>query len=72
MHIGKLLKQFVTSKDINKSEYARAIGISPQSLNAYFNSENIRHNTLERMASFEGMSVLEFTGMLHNLEDSNE
>lgn len=64
MHIGKLLRKYVESKYPNKSEYARLLGVSPQSLNGYFNSENIRHSILLKMAEVEGMTVLEFTVML--------
>lgn len=64
MHIGKLLKQYVEAKHPNKSEYARMIGVSPQSLNGYFNSANIRYAILLKMAEVEGMSVAEFTAML--------
>jgi len=64
MHIGKLRRKYVEGKYPNKSEYARLLGVSPQSLNGYFNSENIRHSILSKMAEVDGKSVLEFTVML--------
>jgi len=68
MHFGKQLKKYVYKNFRSYSEYARKIGVSPQVLNSYWQTENIRYRTLEKMAKAAEMSIIEFTAMLEKEE----
>jgi hypothetical protein len=67
MHIGKKLLIYIKKNFDTKSEYARAIGVSPQLLNGYLKSPSIRWGTLEKMSNQAGMTPMEFALMLEGL-----
>jgi predicted DsbA family dithiol-disulfide isomerase len=71
MHIGKTLKAYVEREWPKKSEFCRKVEISPQLLNAYFKSADVRHSTLTSMALKLGMEVEGFMSILKQFEVQN-
>lgn len=71
MHIGKTLKSYVEREWHSKSEFCRKVEISPQLLNAYFKSADVRHSTLTSMAVKLGMEIEGFMATLKQFEVQN-
>lgn len=71
MHIGKTLKSYVEREWPSKSEFCRKVEISPQLLNAYFKSADVRHSTLTSMAGKLGMEIEGFMAILKRYEVNN-
>jgi predicted DsbA family dithiol-disulfide isomerase len=68
MHIGKTLKAYVEREWPSKSEFCRKVEISPQLLNAYFKSADVRHSTLTSMAGKMGLEVEALMATLKQFE----
>ena len=68
MHIGKTLKAYVEREWPSKSEFCRKVEISPQLLNAYFKSADVRHSTLTSMAVKLGMEIEGFMATIKQFE----
>ena len=71
MHIGKTLKAYVEREWPRKSDFCRKVEISPQLLNAYFKSADVRHSTLTSMAGKLGMEIEGFMSILKQFEVKN-
>ena len=68
MHIGKQLRLWVEARHRKSSEFCRKVEISPQLLNAYFGTPNIRLKTLQALADKLGLPFDEFMAGLRNAE----
>lgn len=68
MHIGKSLRAWVEARHRKSSEFCRKVEISPQLLNAYFGTPNIRLKTLQTLADKLGLPFDEFMAGLRNAE----
>jgi hypothetical protein len=71
MHIGRCLKAYATQEWPTKSEFCRTVGISPQLLNAYAKSADVRHSTLVGIADKIGMDVETLMATLKKYEVEN-
>lgn len=72
MHIGKQLRLWVEARYRKNSEFCRKVEISPQLLNAYFGTPNIRYKTLMGLADKLGMSVDDFMVELKGVPNGSQ
>lgn len=72
MHIGKQLRLWVEARHRKNSEFCRLVGISPQLLNAYFGTPNIRYKTLMGLADKLNIPIDDFMTQLREVADGGQ
>lgn len=68
---GAQLKERLSTTHISLSEIARRIGVSPQSLNSMFNSEDVKSGVLEKLAKALDVPIAFFYGDTFNVTGNN-
>lgn len=54
---GLTLKQIIERTGRKTADVAKGIGITPQSLNSVFHSDDVKSGTIEKVAQFLGLSM---------------
>jgi transcriptional regulator with XRE-family HTH domain len=68
---GTTLKEQLKNTRYSLSEIAGMMGISPQSLNSIFNSEDVKSGVLEKLSSVLDLPITYFYGDTFNITGSN-
>lgn len=68
---GAELKERLSTTHISLSEIARRIGISPQSLNSMFNSEDVKSGVLEKLSKALDVPIAFFYGDAYTITGNN-
>lgn len=68
---GIELKEKLKSSQYSTAEIARRMGISPQSLNSIFNSEDIKTGVLEKVSHALELPIAYFYGDSYNISGNN-
>jgi transcriptional regulator with XRE-family HTH domain len=68
---GTTLKEQLKNTRYSLSEIAGMMGISPQSLNSIFNSEDVKSGVLEKLSSVLDLPIAYFYGDTFNITGSN-
>lgn len=68
---GTTLKEQLKNTRYSLSEIAGMMGISPQSLNSIFNSEDVKSGVLEKLSSVLDLPITFFYGDTFNITGSN-
>lgn len=68
---GAELKERLSTTHISLSEIARRIGVSPQSLNSIFNSEDVKSGVLEKLSKALDVPIVFFYGDTYTITGSN-
>lgn len=65
------LKEKLNATHISLAEIARRLGISPQSLNSVFNSEDVKSGVLERLSEVLEVPIAYFYGDSYTVQGNN-
>ena len=65
------LKEKLNATHIPLAEISRRMGISPQSLNSVFNSEDVKSGTLEKLSHVLEVPLAYFYGDSYNVQGNN-
>lgn len=65
------LKEKLNAQHISLAEIARRMGISPQSLNSIFNSDDVKSGTLEKLSQVLEVPLAYFYGDSYNIQGCN-
>lgn len=68
---GSMLKEQLKNTRYSLSEIANRLGISPQSLNSIFNSEDVKSGVLEKLSCVLELPLSYFYGDTFNISGSN-
>lgn len=68
---GTTLKEQLKNTRYSLSEIAGMMGISPQSLNSIFNSEDVKSGVLEKLSCVLDLPIAYFYGDTFNISGSN-
>lgn len=68
---GTTLKEQLKNTRYSLSEIAGMMGISPQSLNSIFNSEDVKSGVLEKLSCVLDLPIAYFYGETFNISGSN-
>ncbi len=68
---GTTLKEQLKNTRYSLSEIAGMMGISPQSLNSIFNSEDVKSGVLEKLSCVLDLPITYFYGDTFNISGSN-
>lgn len=68
---GAELKERLSTTHISLSEIARRIGISPQSLNSMFNSEDVKSGSIEKLSKALDVPITFFYGDAYTITGNN-
>lgn len=68
---GTELKEKLKTSRYSLSEIAGKMGISPQSLNSIFNSEDVKSGVLEKLSQALEMPIAYFYGDSYNISGNN-
>lgn len=68
---GTDLKEKLNATHISLAEISRRMGISPQSLNSIFNSEDVKSGVLERLSQVLELPIAYFYGDSYNVQGNN-
>ena len=68
---GTTLKEQLKNTRYSLSEIAGMMGISPQSLNSIFNSEDVKSGVLEKLSCVLDLPIAYFYGDAFNISGSN-
>lgn len=68
---GSVLKEQLKNTRYSLSEIAGRLGISPQSLNSIFNSEDVKSGVLEKLSCVLELPLSYFYGDTFNISGSN-
>lgn len=60
MHIGKTIRRLQNEKGVNCSELARGMGVLPQQVSRWRQSEDLKFSIVSRLAKFFKVSLDEF------------
>ena len=68
---GADLKERLKTSHLSMAEIANRIGVSPQSLNSVFNSEDVKSGVLEKLAKALDVPLAFFYGDVYNVSGNN-
>ncbi|TND09329.1 MAG: helix-turn-helix domain-containing protein [Bacteroidetes bacterium] len=60
LHIGKLILKHLESQGINKSEFARRIGVTPQNVYSIFRRSSISTDLLQKVTQALGFNFFQY------------